>query len=151
MATQGLEGNQNHECEVSFNFNKYKNPEMLNLRTSAANTIINALFMVPGNNPSSPLDGVDIRQYFYQEESAISADKIKADLVRTCGSLPGGALITAVDYSTQQTTENQTVFLLIIKIAFSSEEESVLGVALQQRSANKDIINFNFDYVDIEN
>ena len=143
-------GNGNNEAEVSFSFNKYKKPELLNLRQSVANIICNALFMVPGNIPSMPTAGVDIRQYFYKEESSISSEKIKYDLMNTCGYLPGGATIVNVDYSTQTTTDGVTVFLLIIRISFPGEEgDTALGVALKQNSNKNDYINFNFEYVDI--
>ena len=142
-------GNGNNEAEVSFSFNKYKQPELLNLRQSVANIICNALFMVPGNIPSMPNAGVDIRQYFYQEESSISSEKIKYDLMNSCGYLPGGASITNVDYSTQTATDGLTVFLLIIRISFPGEGDTALGVALQQDSKQSDYINFNFEYVDI--
>ena len=110
-------GNGNNEAEVTFSFNKYKKPELLNLRKSVAEIIYNALIMVPGNIPSMPEAGCNIRQYFYQEDSAVSGDKIKFDLINTCGYLPGGATITNVDCSTQTDTDGVTVFLLIIKIA----------------------------------
>ena len=149
MGRSGIEGNSNNECEVSFGFNKYKNPELLDLRNSIANTIANALFMVPGNLPSTPLKGVDISQYFYKEESEVSADVIKRDLIATCGMLPGGASISTVDYSIQPTTTGQNVFLLIVKVAFNSGDESLLGIGMRQNINNKDIIDFNFDYVDL--
>lgn len=149
MSDSGKEGNGNNECEISFGFNKYKKPELLDLRTSIANTVTNALFMVPGNIPSAPKMGVDINQYFYREESQISPDVIKRDLIATCGSLPGGAFISAVDYSIQQTTSNQSVFLLIIKIVFNSGEESLLGVGMQQNVNTREVVRFNFDYVDL--
>ena len=142
-------GNGNKEAEVTFSFNKYKKPELLNLRKSVAEIIYNALIMVPGNIPSMPEAGCDIRQYFYQEDSAVSGDKIKFDLINTCGYLPGGATITNVDCSTQTDTDGVTVFLLIIKISFPSEDgDTALGIILKENSKQNDKINFNFDYVD---
>ena len=142
-------GNGNNEAEVTFSFNKYKKPELLNLRKSVAEIIYNALIMVPGNIPSMPEAGCNIRQYFYQEDSAVSGDKIKFDLINTCGYLPGGATITNVDCSTQTDTDGVTVFLLIIKISFPSEDgDTALGIILKEDSKQNDKINFNFDYVD---
>ena len=142
-------GNGNNEAEVTFSFNKYKKPELLNLRKSVAEIIYNALIMVPGNIPSMPESGCNIRQYFYQEDSAVSGDKIKFDLINTCGYLPGGATITNVDCSTQTDTDGATVFLLIIKISFPSEDgDTALGIILKENSKQNDKINFNFDYVD---
>ena len=142
-------GNGNNEAEVTFSFNKYKEPELLSLRKSVADIIYNALIMVPGNIPSMPEAGCNIRQYFYQEDSSMSGDKIRFDLINTCGYLPGGATIVNVDCSTQLDTDGATVFLLIIKISFPSEDgDTALGIILKENSKQSDKINFNFDYVD---
>ena len=51
-----------------FGVDKYKEPKLLDRKDTIANAIIDACFMVPGNLPSLPHVGVNIRQYFYKEE-----------------------------------------------------------------------------------
>ena len=141
-------GNGNNEAEVSFSFNKYKQPELLDLRQSVANIICNALFMVPGNIPSMPTKGVNIQQYFYKEESYLSSDKIRSDLEDCCGKSICGATIGNVDFSTQQTTTGDTIFVLIIVVSFDAGEKEMLGIAMKQTKDS--YVKFNFDYIPID-
>lgn len=136
-----------HDKDVSFSVNKYHEADLKDRKTTIANTIINACFMVPGNNPSTPLAGVNITQYFYKEDSAISSDKIKKDIEATCGRIICGATIGAVDFSVQTTSIGEVVFLLLIRVKFSPDEEEMLGITMQQKQ-NK-YVHFNFDYVAI--
>lgn len=133
------------QCDTLFAFDKYNHAQMTERKTSIANAIVNACFMVPGNLPSSPTTGVNIRQYFYKEEHAISTDKIRADLENACGKIILGAVIGNVDFSVQKTTSGDTVFLLIIRIKFSASDEELLGITMKETADN--YVKFNFDYI----
>lgn len=133
--------------DVTFGFDKYNQALLSDRKTTIANAIINACFMVPGNLPSMPNKGVNIRQYFYKEENSISSDKIKQDLEATCGKVICGAVIKSVDFSTQKTTKNDVVFLLIILLSFSPDKEELLGITMQQKQDK--YVKFNFDYIDV--
>jgi hypothetical protein len=133
--------------DVVFGFNKYKQAELGDRKTAIANAIINACFMVPGNNPSMPGVGVNIRQYFYKEQSAISSDKIRQDIEASCGTIICGATIGAVDFSFQKTADNDLIFLLIIMIKFSQTEQEILGITMKQKEDS--YVKFNFDYIPI--
>lgn len=132
--------------DVSFDFNKYKEPDLKSLKESVANSIVNACFMIPGNLPGMPTVGVNIKQYFYKEESELSADKITADVQYACGKLISGATIIAVDFSVQKTTYGDYVFLLIVKVAFPKDGEQLLGVMMTQQDNR---VKFNFEYMDL--
>ncbi len=131
-----------------FGVDKYKEPKLLDRKDTIANAIIDACFMVPGNLPSLPHVGVNIRQYFYKEETAISSDKIKKDLETCCGRTISGATIENVDFSAQRTTNNEYIFLLIIMIKFSPGEQELLGIAMKPTKDN--YVHLNFEYVPIK-
>ena len=133
--------------DTLFELDRYNQAKMTDRKTAIANAIVNACFMVPGNLPSSPTTGVNIRQYFYKEETAISADKIRADLETACGKLILGAVLGNVDFSVQKTTTGDTVFLLIVRIKFSATEEELLGITMKETSNN--YVKFNFDYINM--
>ena len=136
-----------NDKDVSFAFNKYNEPQLRDRKVTVANAIINACFMVPGNIPSMPDVGVNIKQYFYKEESAITADKIRLDLEKICGKVLAGAVIGKVDFSVQSSGEGDTIFLLLVTIKFSFDDEEMLGISMQQSAT--DYVRFNFDYVNI--
>lgn len=138
----------NHTKGVTFEFNKYNQPKLLDLKDTVASDIINAIIMKPGNLPSRPNDGVDFFDMIaYSEDDGTLGDQIKARIDNTCGTLPGGVHIQATDISMQQTTDGELVALLIVKLSIPQEDNtSLLGIALSKR---KDIVRFNFDYIEM--
>ena len=133
-----------HEKSVSFGVDKYNKPTLGDKKTMIAQAIINACFMVPGNLPSMPTIGPNIKQYFYKEEHEISKEKLKADIEAACGKTIAGASITGIDFSTQKTTTGDTVFLLCVILSYGSET-TTLGVVMQDK---QDHVNFKFAYTD---
>lgn len=133
--------------DALFGFDKYKQAELGDRKTAIANAVINACFMIPGNNPSLPHVGVNIKQYFYKEQSAISSDKIKQDIEDACGNIICGATIGAVDFSFQKTADSDMIFLLIVMVKFSQTEQEILGITMKQKEDN--YVKFNFDYIPI--
>ena len=134
--------------DVLFEFDKYNNAKLIDRKTTIASSIINALFMVPGNLPSYPTIGANVKQYFYKEETALSASKIKTDLEAACGKIIHGALIGNVDFSVQKTTTGDTIFLLIIMVKFSATDEEMLGITMKE-TLDK-YVRFNFEYVNMD-
>lgn len=132
-----------------FGFDKYHEPALLSRKDTIAHAILDACFMVPGNLPTLPHIGVNIRQYFYKEQSAISTEKIKADLEQCCGQSICGATIESVDFSTQKIANNEYIFLLILVIRFSPTDKELLGITMKQTQDN--YVNFNFEYVPMDN
>ena len=131
---------------VTFNFNKYGKPEMLDLRESIAQSIVNALFMVPGNLPSLPHIGVNIRQYLYRADTEYVSAEIEGSLKAACGSIIHGVVINSVDFSVHKAPDGQSVFLIMIRLVFpSTSSESVLGVTVAHK---KEMVKFNFAYAD---
>lgn len=131
------------EKDVTFGFNKYGNPELLGLKESVAQQIINALFMVPGNLPSLPHIGVNIRQYLYKTDTDYSSVEIEQKLKAACGTVISGVVISSVDFSVQTTNKGESVFLVMVRVIFPNREENILGVSVVQTN---EIVKFNFAY-----
>ena len=132
------------EKDVTFLFDKYGDPELLELKESIAQQIINALFMVPGNLPSLPHIGVNIKQYLYRTDTSYVSAEIEQKLKDACGVVICGVVINSVDFSVQTTSNGQAVFLIMVRIAFpNTKDDTILGVSVVQ---TKDIVKFNFAY-----
>lgn len=135
--------------DVSFEFNKYNEMDLLSEDETIANIIVNSLFLVPGNIPGMPTKGVDLRnKYMYKSEDEYSSETLKTALVNTCGDMIGGAIISDVDLSIQQTTEGESIFLLIVRI-MKQDQDRLLGITMMEDTPKSEKIRFNFDYVDI--
>ena len=131
--------------DVSFNFNKYGDPELLNLKESVAQAIANALFMVPGNLPTMPHIGVNIRQYLYRSDTDYVSTEIEDKLKAACGNIIYGVIINSVDFSIQKTTKGESVFLIMVRVSFPNDINSILGLSVLH---NQDVVKFNFAYFD---
>ena len=144
-----------NEKDVSFKFNKYGEPELLSLKDSVAQQIVNALFMVPGNLPSLPHIGVNIRQYLYKNEAEISSSDIEQKLKDACGVMMSSVVIKSVDVSVQLSSNKQAVFLVMVSLAFPKNmsdkdttnkpnNDTVLGVSVVKDDNH--VVKFNFAY-----
>lgn len=132
--------------DITFHLDKYGNPEMLDVKTSVAQQIINVLFMVPGNLPSLPLVGVNIKKYLYRYDTDYASSEIETKIKEDCGAVISGAVISSVDFSVRTTSKNESVFLILIRVIFPNNEERLLGVTVKE---SNDIVKFNFDYADL--
>lgn len=131
------------EKDVTFEFNKYGDQKLLDLKESVAQQIINALFMVPGNLPSLPHIGVNIKQYLYKTDTSYNSTEIEQKLKEACGTVICGVVINSVDFSVQKTSNGQSVFLVMVRITFPNNINSILGVSVVQAN---EIVKFNFAY-----
>lgn len=131
------------EKDVTFEFNKYGDQKLLDLKESVAQQIINALFMVPGNLPSLPHIGVNIKQYLYKTDTSYNSTEIEQKLKEACGTVICGVVINSVDFSVQKTSNGQSVFLIMVRITFPNNINSILGVSVVQAN---EIVKFNFAY-----
>lgn len=133
------------EHEATFEFNKYGEPKLLDLKESIAQEIVNALFMVPGNLPSLPHVGVNLKQYLYKPENEVAGADIERKLKEACGVMISGVVINSVDVSIQKTTKGDSVFLILVRMIFPNHinTETVMGVSVVH---TKNIVKFNFAF-----
>ena len=136
-----------HDKGITFKYDKYNKPELLDMKQNVVDIIINTCFMIPGNLPGLPNIGANIRQYFYKPESELSSEKIGADIIQAIGNNIAGTIIHGIEFSIQPTKNtNETIFLLIIKIQFPSEPEQLLGIALK---TDAETVTYNFSYTNL--
>lgn len=128
--------------ETDFAFDRYKKPVMLNKRESLVQVLLNALFMVPGNMPSIPDAGVDIRSYLYKFDTSIDSDQLMTKIKYTCGETIMGIALTGI--SLESTTLNgEQVLMILFDLIIDGEEDSL--VLLLQQSG--DVVKFNYSYM----
>lgn len=135
--------------DVSFGFNKYNEMDVLSEDETIANTIVNSLFLSPGNVPGLPTKGVDLRnKYMYKTDDSYSSEALKNAIINTCGRTVCGAIISDVDISIQKTTTEESIFLVIVRI-IKGGKEKILGITMMEDKSKSEKIKFNFDYIDI--
>ncbi|MMZ42257.1 hypothetical protein D1872_37770 [compost metagenome] len=73
--------------EVFFSVDDFKNPKMVDEMTTLSQMILNLFLMRPGNMPSMPHIGIDIRQYLYKLEEDIDAEELQQKIYDQCTAL----------------------------------------------------------------
>lgn len=130
--------------EITFDFDKYKRPVLLNTKETIANTIINALFMVPGNSPVNPLNGVNIMQYMYKTYDSINTDEILTALRQTCGDTFATLYIDGVSINSARTPDGDLLIIAINLKMPDTREVDALAIVLKKVD---DRVHFNYGFM----
>lgn len=129
--------------EISFELNRYSKPKILNAKESMAQIILNALFMVPGNEPGNPEAGVDIMKYLYRTTDAIDTDEIRDALSRTIGDNLVTSSVGDITVVTNRMPDNTNVMAIVIQLSIDDEDDS-LAIILKKKDMR---VHFNYAFL----
>lgn len=73
--------------DVDFYMDEFGKPTTYSEKDSIAKMIMNLLLLKPGNLPSEPFMGVDIRKYLYMREDEIDVNDLKNSIYNSCHAL----------------------------------------------------------------
>ena len=73
--------------EVDFGTDDFNRPKVLSLKESYCRLLLNILILKPGNLPSLPHIGINIKQYLYKLESEIDIAELKDKIYEQCSEL----------------------------------------------------------------
>lgn len=135
----------NKNREITFTQDIYNKPKLLGEKDTLVQTILQALFLVPGNLPSMPDVGVNIEQYLYKSVDIIDESKIASDIEYSCGRMLGETQLSDVKFTTMETPEGP-VFILSLNVTVSEEENKLL-IGVQKRN---EVVSFNHKFVNIK-
>ena len=120
--------------EVTFGINKYKKAVMLNTKETIAQTVINALLMVPGNLISNPLVGVNIMQYLYHKLEDIDTNKIMNDLQFAIGDTLGDNVLSDISVvSLRDPNGDAMVVTVRLRMPDTREDDSLVVLLKKKR------------------
>ena len=116
--------------EVDFGTDDFNRPKVLSLKESYSRLLLNILILKPGNLPSLPHIGINIKQYLYRLESEIDIAELKDKIYEQCNELL--PLIMSVDmriFITKQ--DNQDILVLYFPISIDMQQEAILYAFIQ--------------------
>lgn len=131
--------------EVTFQIDKRREPVLLSEEESLKNTIIMALFLKPGQDPSRPEAGPDIRKYIYKTTDEIDSSKILADLIIACGDQLVSTSIRNLAIASKVIGDR---YSMIIQIDLLVHGQSKIMAIAMQKSFDKDRVHINYRFVD---
>lgn len=130
--------------EITFKIDKYKKPVLLNTKESLAQTIINALLMVPGNLPGNPLVGVNVMQYLYRKIDDVDSNKIMEDLRFAIGETLGDTVLDDVSIASVRDPEGDILVVTVRLRMPDTREDDSLVVLLKKKD---DRVHFNYKFM----
>ena len=130
--------------EVTFGINKYKKAVMLNTKETIAQTVINALLMVPGNLISNPLVGVNIMQYLYHKLEDIDTNKIMNDLQFAIGDALGDNVLSDVSVVSLRDPNGDAMVVTVRLRMPDTREDDSLVVLLKKKDSR---VHFNYKFM----
>ena len=130
--------------EIQFGENDFGSQIILSDKDTLVQLLLNVLFMRPGQLPSMPHIGINIRHYLYSFDDEIDCDEIKTKINEQCSFLtPYMELVDIQTYVVDY--KGQPVIMIIIPVYISGEKESlILGISKNTES-NKVTFNYKFD------
>ena len=133
------------KSEIDFGLDNFGKQKLLSQSETIAQLILNILLMRPGQMPSMPHIGIDIRKYLYKFEEDIDSEALKREINYQCSILIpyldlSGLKLMVVDY------HGEGVLMIIIPISITGSEETLL-IGFKKDNANGEIV-FNYQFED---
>lgn len=127
--------------EVGFGQDNFSKPKILNEKDTISTIILNLLLMKPGNMPSLPHLGINIKKYLYAKEDEISVDDLKNQIYSQCSELFPWLVSDEVKLFTNR-VDGKDVLIIYIPVLLNGEGAMVY--AFQQGSNGEVIHNMAF-------
>jgi len=133
--------------EITFGLNNFGKQKTLPLAETIGQLVLDILLLKPGQLPSLPHIGMDIKQYLYKFEEDISSEYIISQLQSQCSELS-----TYIDTNSFQVlvfpVDKENILFISMKLtSLVSEEPKELLIGFKKPS-NSDKIKFNYTITD---
>lgn len=125
--------------EVAFGVDEFQKEKILSPQESLQQILYNIFVMRPGQLPSQPDKGINIRSYLYRLEDDIDTNDLKQKIFRNCSDLLtyltlDDIVVNVMDW------QGQGILLIILPIKLDDDEAIILTFNLD----DKDNIVFQF-------
>jgi len=132
------------KSELDFGLDNFGKQKILSQSETIAQLILNILLMRPGQMPSMPHIGIDIRKYLYKFEEDIDSEALKKEINYQCSLLIPyldltGLRLMVVDY------HGEGVLMLIIPLSISSQNETLLIGFKKDSNSGEIVFNYQFE------
>jgi len=128
--------------ELNFGLDDFGKQAKLTQAESVAQMLVNLFLMRPGQIPSLPHLGMNIRQYMYKFEDEIDISKIKSQISIQCPDI-----LQYIDLNNIQLIStpynNEHVLFLFIPLSVTVAENSAISIGFKRSNSNNEI-TFNY-------
>lgn len=113
------------KSEVDFGLDNFQQPKVLSEEDSIAQVLMNLLLMKPGQLPSMPHIGIDIKSYLYSFEEDIDVSALKNKIYSQCSTV-----VPFLDFDNLELLvtnyKGTDVLLLIIPFSINKQQKDML-------------------------
>ena len=128
--------------ELKFGLDDFGKQAMLTQAESVAQMLVNLFLMRPGQIPSLPHIGMNIRQYMYRFDNEIDVSNIKTQIAIQCPDI-----LQYIDLENIQLIstpyKNDHILYLLVPLSVRVAENSAISIGFK-RSSSSNEITFNY-------
>jgi len=129
--------------EIVFGLDNFQQQKVLSSKDSIVQVLLNLFFLRPGNIPSLPWIGINIRSYLYKFEEQIDAEELKEKIYNQCNALVPYLNLGEVKAFVASYNE-KSVLIIVIPIIIDGVTTDVL-FGFGKNSAGETLFNYQFD------
>ena len=130
------------KSELNFGIDNFGKQSKMTQAQTIAQMIINLFLLKPGQLPSLPHIGMNIRQYMYKFKEDIDVSYIKNQIATQCPDI-----LPYVDMSNMQLIllpyENESILYLFLPLSVSIAENSAISIGFKKNNASN-VVTFNY-------
>lgn len=136
------------KSELMFGFNALGKQKTLDEPNTVAQLLLDLFLMRPGQLPSLPHIGMDLRQYLYKFEEDISIDQIRSNIMDQCSALSTyldirNIMVFILPYKTE------SILYIMIPTMFESDTGETKTITYGfKRNKSSNSVTFNYKIVD---
>lgn len=132
--------------EVGFGKDNFSKPRMLSNKDTICNLILNLLLMKPGNLPTQPELGIDIKSYLYKDEDQIDVNELRNKIYNQCQEFLPYIISNDIKFYIN-TVGGKNVLMLYLPIVLEGINDGIL-YAFQDDNAGG--VNSGFKFTDLK-
>jgi hypothetical protein len=128
--------------EVGFGVDSFNNPKILSPTDTVTQIILNLFMMRPGNYPSLPHIGINIRDYLYTMADSIDVEGLKEKIYSQCSEILSFVSVGDVQVLiVPNPNDGQSILLIMIPLSGLADDATLL-VGFKQGESNELLFNY---------
>ena len=130
------------KSELNFGLNDFGKQSTMTQAQTIAQMLVNLFLMRPGQLPSLPHIGINIRQYMYKFEDEIDVSYIRSQITAQCPDL-----IQYIDLANMQLLlfpyKDESIMYLFVPLSVAVAENTALSIGFKKSNTSNEI-TFNY-------
>ena len=134
------------KSELEFGLDNFGKQKKMSEKDTITQMLINLFLLRPGQLPSLPHIGIDIRQYLYQFEDEVNAEEIREKIVYQCMSLTPYIYLDSIQVAFIPYEHESLMYIIVpLRTTVDNGGTIIYGFKKQKKS---NIVTFNYKVTD---